>query len=388
MKTKKIVIVIFSTLMLCNTVHSQVRTPNGTNVEHQIFSAGNVATLESHAASWLAARGWTNEVIKTAPATGAYNCHSYAWYMSEGGSGTYWVNAYLNSQMVVFDPYVNPTILPSTPNNIRKYWDDGSYVEVSESDATKVWYGASSTADWIWNPSSGWENGRDHSAVRITSGPNAGKYESKWGGWPRYIHAANRSPYNISARKYYVKAPTISGIDVIGASCSGTYTISGLPSGATGGTWQVVGGSGSNSGLTYSSTSGTSFTVTRSSGVSDPQYATIRFSYTYNGQTYNVNKKVAARIKPFLSEVYHQGSPVSLLMAGTPYSFRADVMEGHPFVLNWEWEIVINGTIERHYNQQTQMPTTFPASGTYPVRMRIRDGCGWSEWVSTSVSVH
>jgi len=194
MKTKKSFTVIFLTCILCGITYGQVQTPNGTSVEYHTLSAGNVASIEAYAASWIAARGWTNDVIKTEAATESYNCHSYAWYMSAGGVNTYWINAYLNSQLANFNPYVNSTTLPTTPNNLKKYWDDGSYFETIESHATKVWYGASNASDWTWSASVGWENFRDHSAVRITSGTHTGKYESKWGAWPRYIHPCKQKP--------------------------------------------------------------------------------------------------------------------------------------------------------------------------------------------------
>ena len=71
------------------------------------------------------------------------------------------------------------TTLPA-PNNIKKYWNDGSYLEVSESIATHVWYGS----HWTWDFFEGWENWNDHSAIKITSGVNTGDNESKWGAWP------------------------------------------------------------------------------------------------------------------------------------------------------------------------------------------------------------
>ena len=109
-----------------------------------------------------------------------------------------------------------------------KYWEDGSYGEVSESTATKVWYGSC----WTWDSYLGWDNPYDHSAVRITSGSNAGKYESKWGAWPRYIHPAEKCPYPISNRKYYIKTPTsITGPNLICSGSSQTFSASNWQSG-------------------------------------------------------------------------------------------------------------------------------------------------------------
>jgi hypothetical protein len=235
--------------LFCTAIYAQVSTPNGTSVDYQTgtYNAANAATAESQAANWLSARGWTNSVIKTAPATGEYNCHSYAWYRSEGGTGNYWMNAFLNSDMNNFNPYsYNST--PPAPNNIKKYWNDGSYAEVPESEATKVWYGSY----WTWNSYNGWENSYDHSAVRITSGTHAGKYESKWGAWPRYIHPADKSPYNTSNRRYYKKAPTISGPTLV-LNAGSTYTLNGNSGSSV--TWTY------SSNLQKPSSSNTSITV-------------------------------------------------------------------------------------------------------------------------------
>ena len=189
--------VILLTCMFCSTTHGQVSTPNGiNNVSYQIYgasAAGDVAALEQEAADWLAEQGWTNDVIKTAPATAEYNCHSYAWNMSEEGI-TCWIDV---------------------PN---QYWIDKSYIEVSESEATKVLY--------AWG---------EHSAVRITSGEHAGKYESKWGSLPRYIHPYDKSPYYYPERQFYVRP--IIGSKV--ACCSGSSFTFNLPSGTI--SWTVTG---------------------------------------------------------------------------------------------------------------------------------------------------
>ena len=215
-------VVLLLANIFCDAIFAQVNTPNGTNVEYctYTYNASDAAAAESQAAQWLFARGWTNDVIKTAPATNEYNCHSYAWYRSEGGTGNYWIKAFTNADLSVFFAN-NPNSPLPTPKNITKYWNDGSYVEVSESNATKVWYGSC----WTWNSSVGWENMCDHSAVRITSGPNEGKYESKWGTWPRYIHPADKCPYNISSRRYYIKRPIITGPSEMCSNSTATFSV-------------------------------------------------------------------------------------------------------------------------------------------------------------------
>ena len=225
--------------MICGTTFTQVYTPNGTPVEYIHFSEGNVALMEDLAEEFLMTRGWTHLVIKTAPATMSYNCHSFAWNMSEGGI-TCWINPSTEHE---FGNYIdNPSATPPTfPDNIKKYLDDRSYYEVPESLATKVWYGT----NWEWNTLWGipsWFNYGDHSAIRITSGPNAGKYESKWGGWPQYIHPANVTPldviFDITQARFFRRSPVISGPENVCTSGI-VYTLSGHLPGSI--TWSVTG---------------------------------------------------------------------------------------------------------------------------------------------------
>ena len=101
--------------------------------------------------------------------------------------------------------------------NISKYWNDGSYVEATESEAEKNFYYTG-----------------DHSAIKLKTVP--GKYESKWGRAPLIRHSPTNVPslYKANYRKYYKKnisPPSISGPTVV---CSQeTYTIQDLPSGTS-----------------------------------------------------------------------------------------------------------------------------------------------------------
>lgn len=119
-----------------------------------------------------------------ASASNTYNCHSYAWNMVEGGS-TCWLN--------------------QTPD-LHWYWDDGSYEEISETYAQKIFYYMG-----------------DHSAIK--SPTHTGMYESKWGQAPRMRHAPNYGPaiYNMNYRKYYQKivTPNLTGHSMVGGTTSG-----------------------------------------------------------------------------------------------------------------------------------------------------------------------
>jgi len=162
--------------MMVNPLSAQVYTPNCTSVDWLVRSAGDVSALDAYMASFIISQSWS--VTKIENATQEYNCHAYAWDMIEGGTQKYWINAFTHNDMFLFYEDTFNTTLPS-PNNIAKYWADGSYLETIESQATKVYYGSC----WQWSTTlNRWKNECDHSAVRITSGANAGKYQSKWGG--------------------------------------------------------------------------------------------------------------------------------------------------------------------------------------------------------------
>lgn len=84
-----------------------------------------------------------------------YNCHAYAWHLTEGNTNKVWINN-TNYQYPVNGCF------PEN-NNIHKYWTDGCFIQVcNEADADKVHYYCG-----------------DHSAVKSTTNP--GYYESKWG---------------------------------------------------------------------------------------------------------------------------------------------------------------------------------------------------------------
>jgi hypothetical protein len=89
-------------ILITNGLNAQVYTPLGKSVEYQTVSAGDIALFEYQAANYISNRKWTNFVTKTGDATGEYNCHSYAWYKSEGeavraiiGLTHFWIGIYM-----------------------------------------------------------------------------------------------------------------------------------------------------------------------------------------------------------------------------------------------------------------------------------------------------
>ncbi|MBN2769190.1 MAG: hypothetical protein JXR90_00690, partial [Spirochaetes bacterium] len=111
-------------------------------------------------------------------ATYNYNCHGYAWHVSEGGSQV-WIG------LSGYD---------EDPEDVEDiYWTDGSYTETTEPYASKISYYAD-----------------NHSAIQTST---QGIYRSKWGYTCLMQHARDYGPaaYQMGYRKYYKLWPEING---------------------------------------------------------------------------------------------------------------------------------------------------------------------------------
>lgn len=116
-----------------------------------------------------------NEVLRTypgvsivGPATITYNCHAYAWHVSEGGSAV-WMGV-----------STNPTSI---------YWTDGSYSSTTCRDnGLKVSYAGKA----------------NHSAITTES---TGVFISKWGQGPLVRHSFDNCPYYslTTGLSYYIR---------------------------------------------------------------------------------------------------------------------------------------------------------------------------------------
>lgn len=166
-----------------------IKTPKGTDVDAldyiYLYNGDyNQTEWESEDNFWLTlANVDSSQVTLLAHSSIGYNCHSYAWHVSEGGNNV-WVND-LNENHNDID-------------NVNKYWDDGSYVETTEANHHKVFY----------HP----ETQFDHSAVTTSQ---SGWFVSKWTNGPLVRHRYDNCPYWNSAVNltyYKLSKPTISGI--------------------------------------------------------------------------------------------------------------------------------------------------------------------------------
>lgn len=138
-----------------------VKTPKGSIVPHTgVLKVSDVYTSDSEIASlseYLRVN-YNGAILVDAPSY-KYNCHAYAWHVSEGGDKV-WIG--------IYDSPLDKPIAEDV------YWEDGSYYEVPESEATKVSYH---------------ETG-DHSAIRLSSE----WYQSKWGSSSLVKHHPNDVP--------------------------------------------------------------------------------------------------------------------------------------------------------------------------------------------------
>lgn len=161
--------IIIGILIWCSiNGYSQVQTPNG-SIIYGAFVRGEEHTQYDKNII-------KEKIIKEHPratiieeATTTYNCHAYAWHITEGGSRV-WMNAPVSS-----------------------YWQDGSYTTsaITLIPGTKVAY----TDD-------------DHSAI-IAEAPDV--FISKWGDWCLVKHKSNYGPYIHTNLRYYKRNYAITG---------------------------------------------------------------------------------------------------------------------------------------------------------------------------------
>jgi len=152
--------------------------------------------------------------------TAYYNCHAYAFHLTEGNIIYAWILAGANTE------------------NLSKYWDSsvGCFEASTEAEAVKIHYYAG-----------------DHSAVKSSV---AGKYESKFGQWYVIRHDPEQVPYiNATYHHYYKRTPIINGLSPVCYNGS-SFTLDNPPSGTI--FWTV-----SNTSLFTVNSTGNPVTVTR-----------------------------------------------------------------------------------------------------------------------------
>ncbi|MBR1546717.1 MAG: hypothetical protein IJ633_08005 [Prevotella sp.] len=183
------------------------------------------------------------------PASRKYNCHAYAWHLSQGETEVVWINAIDNVH---------------TENGyyLRPYWQDGSFVTTSSVNCTQILYPG------------------DHSALRY----NSSSYISKWGEGPVVLHSPTNVPsgYITSGQYYYYKRNfTIEGPALV--TSTATYYVSGLTSGCSV-SWSISDTYYSQNCMQVNYPNTNQCTITRSSS-KDLYQGTLTATVTRNGKT-------------------------------------------------------------------------------------------------------
>ncbi len=166
-KILTLVFVIIQLNTFCQvSTNVTIYTPNGEPVYAKKLVSGDFTSQQKQDSKnyWL--NYYNNRITFMDEATLSYNCHGYAWEKEEGSGTSVWLN---------------------TPQD-DKYWNDGSFIEVSSwSDATTVSFKSD-----------------DHSAITTYQ---QGYFISKWGPSPLFKHTINDCPYKNSSIKYYKLSP-------------------------------------------------------------------------------------------------------------------------------------------------------------------------------------
>jgi hypothetical protein len=178
-----------------------ILTPNGTVIQAQELIGDELTNEEKMDIHYENTQAYGN-LVPIAEATRAYNCHAFAWHVSEGGNMVW-----------MYHP------------EEEQYLDDESYIRVTDmATAKKIWYG------YVYG---------NHSAITTET---AGYVISKWGEGPRYRHHINNSPYLTADLHYYVAATDIhiSGPSVVNSSAV-QFTLNPVPYNIYSVSWSVSG---------------------------------------------------------------------------------------------------------------------------------------------------
>ena len=255
---------------------ASVYTPNGTlvndtyiiNEYDYVYSQDELSNL----ANYLYVN-YNGAVLLAQPSV-KYNCHAYAWHMSEGGTEV-WMGYQTN-----------------TAENV--YWTDNSYTEVPECIATKVSYPETA----------------NHSAIRVDSI----WYISKWGAGPLVRHHPDDCPYSPTIPRKYYGRYSITGPTV--PDSVSVYAINNLPSNC-------------NINWSYSGTTMTTATMTTNSPsqnqctISNPNKEYIKGTLTANvtrdGNTLITLSKTIHTCPGFSGTYEQDGGNVIAPFGGTTY---------------------------------------------------------------------
>lgn len=259
-----------------------------------------VPICEADAAQWIIDN--ESDAQRIGAATTNYNCHSYAWNVSEGGSS---INAWLKQTY-------------NGQPNLSKYWTNDAYTSTpSVSDHEKIFYSTD-----------------DHSAITTAT---SGIVRSKWGAWGLYEHSTAQCPYISGALIYNtLKSPSFSNSS--GVLCNNTQRT--INNGFTASNWSYDWNATGY--LNQISGDGTpNYTV---SGTSNLGYGTINLTVTSpSGLTASTQKDIGVNV-PLQSDMYLDlftsgGTHVSFLCPNTTYHIYLVNNDGSCSLSDYLWSI-------------------------------------------------
>lgn len=348
MKKALLIIGIIASLntIWAEDTQNNVTTPKGSTVIAWIrdeMSASSIAQAEAEVRAIYP----NAEILEAASRT--YNCHGYAWCMSENGP-TRWIGM---SRFTGDDSNTHEDI----------YMTDGSYTQVTAGiGPRKVCYYTG-----------------DHSAV---TSDESGIFISKWGEYPLMRHAPNDCYYNASDLRYFVKTSlmTINGSNSVSSSAQ-TYTLSYTPAGTI--NWTV------SSNLQIISGQGTPSISVKSNGVGN---GTISVSMTHNFAGQNVTtstfKNVTVGVPdPNLIDVTIGGQSSNY----TLFIYQSGRNEcianyqgagGNSSILEYEWEATgfeVHNELTANKSRIYLRATSTSISSMVTVSVRARNSAGWGE---------
>ena len=327
------------------TLVTDIKTPMNSPVPHTYeLGDGMTSTDKANLSDSVAIRYPNATEVNPPSATYHYNCHSFAWYRSEGGNRNVWIG----------------WTGGGTAEDI--YWDDGSFIKVSSlSDATKISYDNDGTGD--------------HSAIKL-SGTNC---RSKWGAWPLVDHAVGYGPdiYNMSIREYY--APfKVNGPQLVCSGSTTTFTTPDYVDCTFNWTYNT-------NLLDYVSGQGTKTFVV------EPKY-----SYS-QGQAW-VKLELTIDLDPDvtreITKIVWVGAPKIDYISGPTYApnndwatYYAQPNNSQMAATDYEWALSpTNGNVIYDYGWTADI--AFYNAGNYQLVARAQNTCGWGPYTVLGLEVY
>lgn len=309
---------------------SNVTTPKGSTVIAWIreeMSSSDIIFIENTAAAQYP------NAEKLAAASQTYNCHGYAWHMTEGGSNR-WIGVGSTSHEDI-------------------YMTDGSYTEVtSGASPRKISYQSD-----------------DHSAV---STDQAGVFISKWGAWPLMRHASNYCPYNSSSLRYYIKTSlmNIQGLDALPSNAQTTYTLPYTPVAPI--TWSV------SSNIQIVSGQGTRSIIVKGTGIWGNGYISVKMG----NNNASIFKDIAVGVPDINQVELSIGGNSNMLYAyHTNRNECIATYRGTGTILEYEWEAngwEVFNPLTSNKSKIYLKATYLPANTIVNIKLRARNSVGWS----------